>query len=118
VALGGVHPVAPVFFLALDLGVFHRGAQRVKFKEAAMVHLLVVLALLFASPSCRLRGRMKPSSSSPATSSTVLSMETFCHARSFFTFFRVPRSFSTGFGSGGILGAPHHARVMISPAPH
>src|SRR5581483_575024 len=38
-----------LFFLALDLGVFHRGARAVKFKEAAAWSAVwVALAMLFA----------------------------------------------------------------------
>jgi len=47
-----------LFFLALDLGVFHRGARVVKFKEALRWSVFwCILAMLFAGALVPLRGR-------------------------------------------------------------
>ena len=56
-------------FLALDLGVFHRHAHVVKFKEALVwTAVWFSLAMLFAlAPETPARHSRRPSSSSPAT---------------------------------------------------
>jgi hypothetical protein len=47
-----------LIFLALDLGVFHRGSRVVKFKEAlAWSALWFALAMVFAIAMAHLRGR-------------------------------------------------------------
>ena len=49
--------ICVLFFLALDLGVFHRKAHNVKFKEAlAWTLLWVTLSMLFAVALVGTRG--------------------------------------------------------------
>jgi len=104
-----------LFFLALDLGVFHRGARVVKFKEALRWSIFwCILAILFASALVPLRGRHEAVEF--VTGYVIelsLSMDNVFVIALIFTFFRVPPQFQHRVLFWGILGALIMRGVMI-----
>jgi tellurite resistance protein TerC len=96
-----------LFFLALDLGVFHRQPHVVKFKEAlAWSVLWVTLSLLFAAALVFMRG--KHEAVEFVTGYIIelsLSMDNVFIIALIFTFFRVPAQYQHRVLFWGILGA-------------
>lgn len=104
-----------LFFLALDLGVFHRKAHVVKFKEALGWSILwVVLSMLFATALIFTRG--KTESVEFVTGYIIelsLSMDNVFVIALIFTFFRVPPQYQHRVLFWGILGALVMRGAMI-----
>ncbi len=108
-----------VFFLALDLGVFHREAHVVKFKEALIwttiwVTLSVAFGLLLAP--AMVTGWGKQDSLEFITGYIIelsLSMDNVFVIALIFTYFRVPPQFQHRVLFWGILGALLMRGVMI-----
>ncbi len=108
-----------VFFLALDLGVFHREAHVVKFKEALIwttiwVTLSVAFGLLLAP--ALVTGWGKQDSLEFITGYIIelsLSMDNVFVIALIFTYFRVPPQFQHRVLFWGILGALLMRGVMI-----
>ena len=106
-----------LFFLALDLGVFHRGthAHVVKFKEALTWSIVwCVLAMLFAAALVPLRG--KEEAVEFVTGYIIelsLSMDNVFVIALIFTFFRVEQKFQHRVLFWGILGALVMRGAMI-----
>ena len=104
-----------IFFLALDLGVFHRHAHVVKFKEAlAWTTVWFTLAMCFAAALVPLRGKV------PATEFVTgylielsLSMDNVFVIALIFSYFRVPAEYQHRVLFWGILGALIMRGVMI-----
>ncbi len=94
-------------FLALDLGVFHRRSQVVKFKEAFGWTLLwALLASLFALGLAPWRGRQEAVEFFTGyVIELSLSMDNVFVIALVFTYFRVPREFQHRVLFWGILGA-------------
>ena len=105
-----------LFFLALDLGVFHRQAHVVKFKEAlAWTTVWFTLAMLFAAGLVPLRG--KTEAIEFVTGYIIelsLSMDNVFVIALIFTYFRVPPQFQHRVLFWGILGALIMRGVMIA----
>src|SRR5271170_7076889 len=105
-----------LFFLALDLGVFHRGPRVVKFKEAlAWSTLWFTLAMLFAAAVAHQRGHEE------ATQFTAgylielsLSLDNLMVIAIIFSAFRVPPQFQHRVLFWGILGALVMRGAMIA----
>jgi tellurite resistance protein TerC len=105
-----------LFFLALDLGVFHRGSRVVKFPEAlAWCILWFTLAMLFAGTLAHVRGREE------ATQFTTgylielsLSLDNLMVIALIFSAFRVPPQFQHRVLFWGILGALAMRGAMIA----
>ena len=105
-----------LFFLALDLGLFHRHARAVKFREAtAWSALWFILAMAFAGVMFAWRGREE------ATQFTTgyiielsLSMDNVFVIALIFAFFRVPSQYQHRVLFWGILGALLMRGVMIA----
>jgi TerC family integral membrane protein len=103
-------------FLALDLGVFHRAARVIKFKEAlAWSAFWFALAMLFAGMLALWRGREE------ATQFTAgyvielsLSLDNVLVIALIFAWFRVPPAFQHRLLFLGILGALVMRGVMIA----
>jgi tellurite resistance protein TerC len=102
-------------FLALDLGVFHREAHVVKFKEAmAWTALWVMLALLFAAVLVPLRGKNEALAFFTGYFIELsLSMDNVFVIALIFTYFRVPVQYQHRVLFWGILGALLMRGVMI-----
>lgn len=104
-----------LFFLALDLGVFHRKAHVVKFKEALGWSILwVILSMLFAAGLVFTRG--KTEAVEFVTGYIIelsLSMDNVFVIALIFTFFRVPPQYQHRVLFWGILGALVMRGVMI-----
>ena len=96
-----------LFFLALDLGVFHRKSHVVKFKEAlAWSVLWVSLSLLFALGLVFTRGRNEAVEFVTGYIIELsLSMDNVFVIALIFTFFRVPPQYQHRVLFWGILGA-------------
>ncbi len=103
-------------FLALDLGVFHRGAHVVKFKEAlAWSVLWVTLSFAFAGLLIFLRGREEAVEFVTGYIIELsLSMDNVFVIALLFTFFRVPGQYQHRVLFWGILGALLMRGVMIA----
>ena len=105
-----------VFFLALDLGVFHRQAHVVRFKEAlAWTTVWFTLAMLFAAGLVPLRG--KTEAIEFVTGYIIelsLSMDNVFVIALIFTYFRVPPQYQHRVLFWGILGALIMRGVMIA----
>jgi tellurite resistance protein TerC len=108
-----------LFFLALDLGVFHRGAHVVKFKEAMTWSVIwVILSLVFGlliGPSF-ITGWERQDSVEFITGYIIelsLSMDNVFVIALIFTFFRVPAQYQHRVLFWGILGALLMRGVMI-----
>lgn len=102
-------------FLALDLGVFHREAHVVKFKEAlAWTSLWFTLAMCFGAALVPLRGKQEAVEF--LTGYIIefsLSMDNVFVIALIFTHFRVPREYQHRVLFWGILGALVMRGVMI-----
>jgi tellurite resistance protein TerC len=105
-----------VFFLALDLGVFHRKAHVVKFKEALGWSLVwVTLSMFFAGALVPLRGRQE--SVEFLTGYIIelsLSMDNVFIMALIFAYFRVPSQYQHRVLFWGILGALLMRGAMIA----
>jgi tellurite resistance protein TerC len=105
-----------VFFLALDLGLFHRRARVVKFREAAAWSVLwFALAMAFAAALAGWRGREE---SIQFTTGYIielsLSMDNVFVMALIFAYFRVPSQYQHRVLFWGILGALLMRGVMIA----
>ncbi|HEU5071051.1 MAG TPA: TerC family protein [Verrucomicrobiae bacterium] len=105
-----------LFFLALDLGVFHRHAHVVKFREALVwTTVWFSLAMLFA---CGLRvGRGKDEALEFVTGYLIelsLSMDNVFVIALIFGYFRVPAAYQHRVLFWGILGALVMRGLMIA----
>ena len=107
--------ICVLFFLALDLGVFHRKAHNVKFKEAlAWTLLWVTLSMLFAVALVGTRGQQE--SFEFLTGYIIelsLSMDNVFVIAVIFAFFRVPTQFQHRVLFWGIVGALVMRGLMI-----
>lgn len=105
-----------IFFLALDLGVFHRRARVVKFTEAAAWSALwVALALLFAVALAHWRTREEAAQF--VTGYVIelsLSLDNVLVIALLFAYFRVPAEFQHRVLFWGILGALIMRGAMIA----
>lgn len=105
-----------LFFLALDLGVFHRQAHVVKFREALMwTAIWVTLSMLFAAGLVPLRG--KTEAVEFVTGYIIelsLSMDNVFVIALIFAYFRVPSQYQHRVLFWGILGALIMRGVMIA----
>ena len=108
--------VCVLVFLALDLGVFHRGAHVVKFKEALTWSVLwVTLSFAFAGLLSVLRGREEAVEFVTGYIIELsLSMDNVFVIALIFTFFRVPAAYQHRVLFWGILGALLMRGVMIA----
>jgi len=107
--------LAVVFFLALDLGVFHRKAHSVKFKEALIwMGVWFTMAMLFAWGLSFLRGQQEALEF--VTGYIVelsLSMDNVFVIALIFGYFRVPLPYQHRVLFWGILGALIMRGIMI-----
>jgi tellurite resistance protein TerC len=105
-----------LFFLALDLGVFHRRARVVKFKEAlAWSAVWVALSLLFAAALNHWRGREEAVEF--VTGYVIefsLSLDNIFVIALLFAYFRVPEESRHRLLFWGILGALVMRGAMIA----
>jgi tellurite resistance protein TerC len=104
-----------LFFLALDLGVFHRGARVVKFTEAlAWSALWFALAMAFAGGLFFLRGREESVQFTTGYLIELsLSLDNILVIALIFSAFRVPPQFQHRVLFWGILGALMMRGAMI-----
>src|SRR3954453_6425254 len=107
--------VAILFFLALDLGVFHRSAHVVRFKEALFWSVIwFLLALIFARMLVPLRGREEALEFITGYLIELsLSMDNVFVMALIFGYFVVPRSQQHRVLFWGIVGALVMRGVMI-----
>src|SRR5690349_9793078 len=105
-----------VFFLALDLGVFHRQAHVVKFKEALMwTAIWFTLSMCFAGALVPLRGQTEAREFVTGYIIELsLSMDNVFVIALIFTYFRVPKEYQHRVLFWGILGALIMRGVMIA----
>jgi tellurite resistance protein TerC len=105
-----------LFFLALDLGVFHRGSRVVKFKEAlAWTVLWFTLAMLFAGALGHLRGREDAAQFTAGYLIELsLSLDNILVIALIFSTFRVPPQYQHRVLFWGILGALVMRGAMIA----
>jgi len=107
--------LAVFFFLALDLGVFHRNAHSVRFKEALMwTGIWFAMAMLFAWGLKNLRGQQEALEF--VTGYIVelsLSMDNVFVIALIFGYFRVPLPYQHRVLFWGILGALIMRGMMI-----
>jgi tellurite resistance protein TerC len=107
--------VCVLIFLALDLGVFHRHAHTVKFKEALVWSIVwFSLAMLFALALKPLRGKQE--SLQFVTGYLIelsLSMDNVFVIALIFTYFNIPREHQHRVLYWGILGALIMRGLMI-----
>ncbi len=105
-----------LFFLALDLGVFHRGAHVVKFKEAlAWTALWFALAMLFAGVLAYGRGREEAVQFTTGYLIELsLSLDNVLVIALIFAWFHVPPAFQHRLLFLGILGALVMRGIMIA----
>lgn len=108
--------VCVLFFLALDLGVFHRHAHVVRFKEAlAWTSVWVTLSLLFAAALVPLRGKQEAVDFVTGYIIELsLSMDNVFVIALIFGYFRVPAQYQHRVLFWGILGALIMRGVMIA----
>jgi tellurite resistance protein TerC len=108
--------VAVVFFLALDLGVFHRKAHVVSFKEAlGWTTVWFTVAMLFAWGLVPLRGAEEAKLFLTGYLIELsLSMDNVFVIALIFAYFRVPLQFQHRVLFWGILGALLMRGVMIA----
>jgi tellurite resistance protein TerC len=108
--------VCVLFFLALDLGAFHRHARAVKFKEAAMWSAIwVALAMLFAVAMNFWRGREEAVQF--ATGYVIelsLSLDNILVMALIFSYFKVPDTQQHRLLFWGIIGALAMRGAMIA----
>ena len=107
--------VAVLFFLALDLGVFHRHARKVKFREAlAWSALWCSLALLFGSFVSTYRGFEEGTEFVTGYIIELsLSMDNVFVIALIFSYFRVPIAYQHRVLFWGIMGALVMRLAMI-----
>ncbi len=105
-----------LFFLALDLGVFHRRARAVKFREAlAWTALWFALAMLFAGGLAHGRGREEAVQFTTGyVIELSLSLDNVLVIALIFAWFRVPPAFQHRLLFLGILGALVMRGAMIA----
>jgi tellurite resistance protein TerC len=105
-----------LIFLALDLGVFHRGARVVKFKEAlAWTVLWFALAMLFAGAMAYWRGREEAIQFTTGyVIELSLSLDNVLVIALIFAWFHVPPAFQHRLLFLGILGALVMRGAMIT----
>jgi tellurite resistance protein TerC len=103
-------------FLALDLGLFHRRARVVKFKEAiAWSALWFALAMLFAGAMAYYRGREEAIQFTAGYLIELsLSLDNILAIALIFAWFRVPAEFQHRLLFWGILGALFMRGMMIA----
>jgi tellurite resistance protein TerC len=108
--------VCILFLLALDLGVFHRGAHVVKFKEAlAWTALWFALAMLFAGVLAYGRGREEAVQFTTGYLIELsLSLDNVLVIALIFAWFHVPPAFQHRLLFLGILGALVMRGIMIA----
>src|SRR5258706_772964 len=104
-----------LFFLALDLGVFHRRAHVVKFKEALIwTAIWVTLSLVFAAALVPLRGRQEAVEFVTGYLIELsLSMDNVFVIALIFAYFRLPQQYQHRVLFWGILGALVLRGIMI-----
>jgi tellurite resistance protein TerC len=104
-----------LFFLALDLGVFHRRTHVVKFKEAIAWSICwFTLAMLFAVAMCFWRNRAEALQFTTGyVIELSLSLDNILVIAFIFSYFRVPREFQHGLLFWGILGVLVMRGIMI-----
>jgi tellurite resistance protein TerC len=105
-----------LFFLALDLGLFHRRARVVKFREAAAWSAVwFALAMAFAAGMARWRG---PEEAVEFTTGYIielsLSLDNVLVIALIFAWFRIPPQFQHRLLFWGILGALVMRGLMIA----
>jgi tellurite resistance protein TerC len=107
--------VCILFFLALDLGVFHRGSRVVKFKEAlAWSALWFALAMLFAIAMAYARGHEEAVQFTTGYLIELsLSLDNILVIALIFSAFRVPPQYQHRVLFWGILGALVMRGAMI-----
>jgi tellurite resistance protein TerC len=105
-----------LIFLALDLGLFHRLARVVKFKEAAAWSAVwFALAMAFAAAMAHWRGREEAVQFTTGYIIELsLSMDNVFVIALIFAFFRVPSQYQHRVLFWGILGALLMRGVMIA----
>ena len=105
-----------LIFLALDLGLFHRRAHVVKFKEAlAWTTVWWLLAMLFAAVMAYWRGREEAAQFTAGyLIEFSLSLDNVLVIALIFSWFRVPSEFQHRLLFLGILGALAMRGVMIA----
>jgi tellurite resistance protein TerC len=105
-----------LFFLALDLGAFHRRARAVKFKEAAAWSALwVALAMLFAAGMFFWRAREEAIQFTTGyVIELSLSLDNILVIALIFAWFRVPAEFQHRLLFWGVLGALVMRGAMIA----
>jgi tellurite resistance protein TerC len=105
-----------LFFLALDLGAFHRRPRAVKFKEAlAWSALWVALALAFAGSMTWWRGNADAEAFTTGyVIELSLSLDNILVIALIFAWFRVPAEFQHRLLFWGILGALVMRGAMIA----
>src|ERR1022692_4972813 len=108
--------VCVLIFLALDLGVFHRHAHTVKFKEALVWSLVwFALAMLFALGLEPLRGKREALQFVTGYLIELsLSMDNVFVIALIFAYFRIPREHQHRVLYWGILGAVTLRGMMIA----
>jgi len=108
--------VCVLFFLALDLGAFHRQARPVRFKEAAAWSILwVMLAMLFGLALAHWRNHEEAIQF--VTGYVIelsLSLDNILVIALIFTYFRVPREYQHRLLFWGIIGALAMRGAMIA----
>jgi tellurite resistance protein TerC len=107
--------VCVIFFIALDLGVFHRGSHAVTFRQAlAWSALWFALAMVFAALMLHWRGRNEAVQFVTGYLIELsLSLDNLLVIALIFTSFRVPPEFQYRVLIWGILGALAMRGVMI-----
>jgi TerC family integral membrane protein len=105
-----------LFFLALDLGLFHRAARAVKFKEAlAWTIFWFALAMLFAGGLALWRGREEAMQFTAGYIIELsLSLDNVLVMALIFAWFRVPLAFQHRLLFLGIIGAMIMRGAMIA----
>jgi len=105
-----------LIFLALDLGLFHRSARIVKFKEAAAWSAVwFALAMVFAGAMAHLRGREEAVQFTTGYIIELsLSLDNVLVIALIFAWFRVPAQFQHRLLFWGILGALVMRGAMIA----
>src|SRR5271154_865076 len=108
--------ICVLIFLALDLGVFHRGSRVVKFKEAlAWSALWFTLAMLFAVALAYARSREEAAQFTAGYLIELsLSLDNILVIALIFSAFRVPLEFQHRVLFWGILGALVMRGAMIA----
>ena len=105
-----------IFFLALGLGVFHRSAHIVRFKEALIwTSIWVALSMIFAAALVPLRGQKEAMDFVTGYIIELsLSMDNVFVIALIFAYFRVPSQYQHRVLFWGVLGALVMRGVMIA----